>query len=223
MRNCRVTLHVSVWVEIWTLLQISAVAQSRSTWACELKCSTYFPTNKVPCHAPRERVSWNTWSDKRHKASSSHAPRERVSWNDNVTKVKIYNNVTLHVSVWVEIQKHNVNVLTPRVTLHVSVWVEIQSFLSTPTPRVSHAPRERVSWNAYSRYYYDDNGESRSTWACESTFVSTQDLSILNNTNNRVTKVGRYFYTQILYIFHVLFVKSTNSHPEICANKWFII
>jgi len=46
---------------------------------------------------------------------------------------------------------------------------------------------------------------------------------ILNNTNNRLTKVGRYFYTQILYIFHVFSVKSANSHPEICANKWFII
>ena len=35
----------------------------------------------------------------------------------------------------------------------------------------------------------------------------------------RLTKVGRYFYTQILYIFHVFSVKFANSHPEICANK----
>ena len=131
----------------------------------------------------------------------SHAPRERVSWNLSCCK-----------------------------------------YLSVLS---SHAPRERVSWNAYTppkrmnvcwsrstwacelkyiNFIVTSSATmSRSTWACESIFVSTQDLLILNNTNNRLTKVGRYFYTQILYIFHVFSVKSANSHPEICANKWFII
>jgi len=104
------------------------------------------------------------------------------------------------MSVWVEIFDVAEKDYYSEVTLNVSVWVEI-GFLD-------------VVLNACM---------SRSTWACESIFVSTQDLSILNNTNNRLTKVGRYFYTQILYIFHVFSVKSANSHPEICANKWYII
>ena len=34
----KVTLHVSVWVEINRLMKYKEVAASRSTWACELKC-----------------------------------------------------------------------------------------------------------------------------------------------------------------------------------------
>ena len=61
-----------------------------------------------------------------HPVSSCHAPRERVSWNSAVCRRTASAAVTLHVSVWVEMKlprrKSNQN----NVTLHVSVWVEIQ-------------------------------------------------------------------------------------------------
>ena len=57
--------------------------------------------------------------------------------------------VTLHVSVWVEIHcKIMVSALST-VTLHVSVWVEMIVFYHNFIRFVSHAPRERVSWNDF--------------------------------------------------------------------------
>ena len=54
-----VTLHEILWVEISTWLLFGEVASSRSTWACELKCK-FLQFNRSKCsHAPRERVSWN--------------------------------------------------------------------------------------------------------------------------------------------------------------------
>ena len=73
---------MSVWVEI---VSVSIVVISESG------------------HAPRERVSWNNPSINDIRNYQSHAPRERVSWNDDKTNKKNCNNVTLHVSVWVEI------------------------------------------------------------------------------------------------------------------------
>ena len=122
-----VTLHVSVWVEIFKL------RFSVFVWMC---------------HAPRERVSWNnqdsrgkrvaywsrsTWACELkclHTAYvlpfERHAPRERVSWNVKLTGYSEVPYVTLHVSVWVEIVCDNAVVDNGRVTLHVSVWVEIK-------------------------------------------------------------------------------------------------
>ena len=54
--------------------------------------------------------------------------------------------VTLHVSVWVEIWFDKVLYLLLNVTLHVSVWVEIR-ILKHDNLDPCHAPRERVSWN----------------------------------------------------------------------------
>ena len=118
------------------------------------------------CHAPRERVSWNPF----------HIPRYRKDI------------VTLHVSVWVEIWNERHRGTGRGVTLHVSVWVEILcvtcavEFMShAPRERVSwnrkiwsqsfkalcHAPRERVSWNAWYVMQIRELQVSRSTWACE--------------------------------------------------------
>ena len=95
-----VTLHVSVWVEILTVLCLrpaypsrstwacelkwqnyrrsAIVSKSRSTWACELKSLVQYIKDLLWCHAPRERVSWNCkiviYSDLR----KCHVPRERV-------------------------------------------------------------------------------------------------------------------------------------------------
>ena len=102
-QNNHVTLHVSVWVEISVQCHTNSVAWSRSTWACELK--------------------YLSFSIK--KGGVSHAPRERVSWNHKSATYNQENEVTLHVSVWVEMNKLASLMLKYLVTLHVSVWVEI--------------------------------------------------------------------------------------------------
>ena len=95
--SCSVTLHVSVWVEISFRKWKQRTVSSRSTWACELKFSNRSFGIYTPSHAPRERVSWN----------------ERRS-------------------------QHQENM---QVTLHVSVWVEI-TISGTPTPTI----RSRSTW-----------------------------------------------------------------------------
>ena len=125
-QRCQVTLHVSVWVEISSLSFAVWVFKSRSTWACELKCTiNNLIAEKIhvtlhvsvwveivlrcslitatACHAPRERVSWNFGLDFLVSLMFCHAPRERVSWNLTVRLSSRLQNVTLHVSVWVEI------------------------------------------------------------------------------------------------------------------------
>ena len=77
-----VTLHMSVWVEITFIFQMRVNLASRSTWACELK---YL----VSCL---------------FFLSCRHAPRERVSWNNRNRIFRGGKSVTLHVSVWVEMQ-----------------------------------------------------------------------------------------------------------------------
>ena len=162
-----VTLHVSVWVEIFVEWNIEIFQLS---------------------HAPRERVSWNMFFAPIHKVSKGHAPRERVSWNSEMKYYDFNLFVTLHVSVWVEIELFFHSVIRKSVTLHVSVWVEIFcSFLSAPC-QDRHAPRERVSWNLWGLtkicvlwvtlhvsvwvemhfwFHKIKIVASRSTWACE--------------------------------------------------------
>ena len=76
-----VTLHVSVWVEIADVTATYDGVTSRSTWACELKCIVGATVAASFRHAPRERVSWNTNSYCGQATAICHAPRERVSWN----------------------------------------------------------------------------------------------------------------------------------------------
>ena len=143
-----------------------------------------------PCHAPRERVSWNLLFLPKPNAVPSHAPRERVSWNLFQQLQDYLQNVTLHVSVWVEIQQwchSSSSQLTSR-----STWACELKLYGGDTRKVfaGHAPRERVSWNRFlgQRLYqifkvtlhvsvwveivnrgdlFVLGGESRSTWACE--------------------------------------------------------
>ena len=141
----RVTLHVSVWVEIlgvgrgshyeesrstWacelksrTAWKWTCSAASRSTWACELKFSFEVLFSLTKSHAPRERVSWNIIHCDAKNIFCGHAPRERVSWNFYILEY------------------------------------EMEAFC--------HAPRERVSWNHWARHCRWNHGKSRSTWACE--------------------------------------------------------
>ena len=102
-KGYKVTLHVSVWVEIERCMCYVWAFKSRSTWACELKLYTIFSFLILNGHAPRERVSWNMEKRENIENINSHAPRERVSWNILPTAQKFHGRVTLHVSVWVEI------------------------------------------------------------------------------------------------------------------------
>ena len=121
-----VTLHVSVWVEIWKKEKISKI---------------------LICHAPRERVSWNSFPYSCTYQVASHAPRERVSWNDKYVICGYRIPVTLHVSVWVEICGVRLSRLR---TESRSTWACELKFwdMQLAKLRSSHAPRERVSWNA---------------------------------------------------------------------------
>ena len=75
-------------------------------------------------------------------------------------------SVTLHVSVWVEINILTLQNSIGNVTLHVSVWVEI--FIS---PRRTHSASSRSTWACELKFLYQCRVIyvflSRSTWACE--------------------------------------------------------
>ena len=77
----RVTLHVSVWVEIWNERRYRGsrgVTLHVSVWV-EIYFGTQFSKNGKG-HAPRERVSWNIRrAISLRQQFQSHAPRERVS------------------------------------------------------------------------------------------------------------------------------------------------
>ena len=93
----------------WNTLgaEMKRTTASRSTWACELKLFLYVVLLNWPCHAPRERVSWNwfcrNFQNQRYKS--------RSTWACELKLYKIFLivrcvNVTLHVSVWVEIRSY---------------------------------------------------------------------------------------------------------------------
>ena len=78
---CLVTLHVSVWVEIEDIVLVKIATQSRSTWACELKFKSFtwvfvngWSRSTWACEL---KLNVNHLLHFNH----GHAPRERVSWN----------------------------------------------------------------------------------------------------------------------------------------------
>ena len=171
---------MSVWVEILNRERSDHLAWSRSTWACELKFMG--------------RITWQT------------VYRSRSTWACELKFAGSFfsyrnEDVTLHVSVWVEMHTDRRPPHGARVTLHVSVWVEI-CLKTSPTNRVSgHAPRERVSWNRKNTviYYLIEvtlhvsvwvemiNAMhsclmllSRSTWACELKYLSVRIYNHFN-------------------------------------------
>ena len=141
---------------------------SRSTWACELKCSER-------CHWTQGKSSRSTWACElksvdvvRWVSSARHAPRERVSWNRREFYIScVLSSVTLHVSVWVEMQTLVVlaeifacHAPRERVSWNYNVLFFIWNWYR-------HAPRERVSWNFSVSVENGLRNPSRSTWACE--------------------------------------------------------
>ena len=121
----RVTLHVSVWVEILVLV-----------------CSFLL----LYRHAPRERVSWNLGFS---PPTFDVVVTLHVSvWVEICRKNgqrSIY-CVTLHVSVWVEIHErtrvYNVNKSRSTWACELKL-LRLKRIFNT----WCHAPRERVSWN----------------------------------------------------------------------------
>ena len=147
----QVTLHVSVWVEIKIVATLQLFKQSRSTWACELKFT-------ISLNFVSSALSRSTWACELKciictvcSCHWSHAPRERVSWN-SIFKVS-GNFSTASRSTWAcelkckSVQQHFGNLLSR------STWA---CELKWPHGRVGrysqrgHAPRERVSWNVWS-------------------------------------------------------------------------
>ena len=129
---CMVTLHVSVWVEMAFATELNGFSLSRSTWACELKCA-------IASAVPSIASSRSTW------ACELKCQSEYLS---------ACQHVTLHVSVWVEIERSRSASGSRAVTLHVSVWVEILCWRYVFVVYPSHAPHERVGQFSFQRRTY---------------------------------------------------------------------
>ena len=166
---------------------------SRSTWACELKSFSCPAVSSLGCHAPRERVSWNYECSWHSAWWVRHAPRERVSWNHYIITSLLPQSVTLHVSVWVEMQYSCGQVFWPQVTLHVSVWVEIVVLGISVT-----------------------GNKSRSTWACELKLPITNKFTA----NTKVT-LHVSVWVEILVHFYNTFGSVSRSTWACELKFWF--
>ena len=127
--------------------------------------------HNIKGHAPRERVSWNANFYNSIGVNASHAPRERVSWNRVCMGIFKILEVTLHVSVWVEIEKF---VPCPCSNPSRSTWAcELKCMVCNANPRVT---RSRSTWACELKYRKHFSvsvwGMSRSTWACELKYPS---------------------------------------------------
>ena len=99
---------------------------SRSTWACELKLQCKKSAVKCLGHAPRERVSWNKIS----AFNCSFVKPSRSTW---ACELKLFLNPFFHPfqssrSTWACELKFGIYISLSKnsnVTLHVSVWVEM--------------------------------------------------------------------------------------------------
>ena len=140
-----VTLHVSVWVEIYHLISkhiLKKVTLHVSVWV-EIVCLAQTQDNiQVTLHV-------SVWVE----ITVSLTPSDILQ-------------VTLHVSVWVEIQFLLIFQVCLIVTLHVSVWVEISLFY--PFSQSGEVTLHVSVWVEILRVYWKlMTMSSRSTWACE--------------------------------------------------------
>ena len=165
----QVTLHVSVWVEIQLSVKMSGAVErhaprERVSWnvttsSCNID---FWVTLHVSVWVEMTIIQTSFWQD----IVTLH-----VSVWVEISSVMIVFwcvPVTLHVSVWVEMHVLCALIRCYNVTLHVSVWVEIPIKMADNTSVasrstwacelkslttqqaceiISHAPRERVSWN----------------------------------------------------------------------------
>ena len=126
MCECIVTLHVSVWVEIYFLFAhcVSfSVTLHVSVWV-EMHCQQIC---QLLLH--------------------SHAPRERVSWNRSISPMFAQGEPSR--STWACELKYSIWAFHQLSDKSRSTWAcELKSILEHNIQnQVSHAPRERVSWN----------------------------------------------------------------------------
>ena len=153
---------------------------SRSTWACELKWLFLLYIEQFLRHAPRERVSWNFLNTSfwREKCVTLHVS----VWVEIEFEIKHINLplVTLHVSVWVEMIAIRSLSHFSMVTLHVSVWVEINH---TKKPTFSSNVTLHVSvWvEIFKLLPTLENYQSRSTWACELKLVMNKIVAAVKS------------------------------------------
>ena len=184
---------MSVWVEISSTVSSVSSVSSRSTWACELKCTGCFTFTLWIRHAPRERVSWNELTNSEAYDVISHAPRERVSWNVSPTKGLLI--IAKSRSTWACELKYPMRKVQRISSTSRSTWAcELKCHNTDPSALTErHAPRERVSWNISfwtnedsssvtlhvsvwveisHRWFFACAFSSRSTWACELKFMS---------------------------------------------------
>ena len=141
-----------------------------------------FLVTKNVRHAPRERVSWNN----RNWGNPYRGRRSRSTWACEL-KFNVCRNymiISMSRSTWACELKWNLVSSAFHKKSSRSTWAcELKlsnDILKTRT--VSHAPRERVSWNQKTTWKWCFCQESRSTWACElkSEFVPMQgDICIV--------------------------------------------
>ncbi len=139
-----VTLHVSVWVEIVNKPQPylqTLVTLHVSVWVEMIDAVISLPENMVTLHV-------SVWVEIKSfeyiDRDESHAPRERVSWNYMLLRHSFRHTVTLHVSVWVEI---------------LSFLFYVRFLLSRSTWACELKFHKSITNSPYL--------PSRSTWACE--------------------------------------------------------
>ena len=147
---------------------MTSALRSRSTWACELKYEhRVVPQRRIP--------SRSTWACELKFNCSFVKPLAKLSRSTWACELKCFLVIstsckTTSRSTWACELKCIVLVeIIPvfAVTLHVSVWVEIQCPLKLCDSIYRHAPRERVSWNEKRVAEHNNFARSRSTWACE--------------------------------------------------------
>ena len=108
-----------------------------------------------------------------------HAPRERVSWNGTFWFGTTPEQVTLHVSVWVEMIK--LSLMRMKTTKSRSTWAcELKS---TFKRHLQRADTSRSTWACELKYdrrgWWHSFAKSRSTWACELKFPYSFQISLL--------------------------------------------
>ena len=201
-----VTLHVSVWVEIYTTRPPrfkGEVTLHVSVWVEIISLNRH--TVCMNCHAPRERVSWNSHHGILLFYRHSHAPRERVSWNAPLPT-----------------RGRTCGGHAPRERVS---WNKINPYLIGL--RSGHAPRERVSWNTillsatakatvtlHVSVWVEMKlpitlkslSSSRSTWACELKYVNGGGRSVENYVTLHVS-----VWVEMYWIYSRLTVKQSRS------------
>ena len=182
---------------------------SRSTWACELKFNCSFVK-------PLAKLSRSTWACELKcflVISTSCKTTSRSTWACELKCIVLVEIIPVFA-----------------VTLHVSVWVEIQCPLKLCDSIYRHAPRERVSWNLIIMKYLRILFASRSTWACELKCCQNIQVQVLNHVTLHVSVwvemktlliwVNRYSVTLHVSVWVEIHFKSLCTVDKLSRSTW---